>query len=318
MGGKLPAAVVNAANAQPELAKKLGITTSAMVASENATKNTTTATQKAASAVQAYLDKITTLANKQLGLRGDRRAYQSAIDDATASLKKNGRTLDEHTEKGRANQDALDNIANTGLAVAQSLAETDKSGKKANAQIASTRATYIKAAEAMGMAHDEAVKLADKLGLLKNKTITVTTKYKTIGELNTAQKRAGAQVARATGGKIPGVASGDRDDKVPLLATPDEWVIQRPAARYYGDALMAALNAGSIPREILTMRPTTRATGGKIGSAIVGDTVPVPMQRPAQRQTTLNVNVTNQYPRAEPTSITVNRALQSAAALGVI
>lgn len=65
--------------------------------------------------------------------------------------------------------------------------------------------------------------------------------------------------ARAYGGPLPGRAPHDRADNMLYWGTPGEWVIQRPAARYYGSAFMAALNAMRLPKF---------ASGGQIGSAV--------------------------------------------------
>lgn len=109
-----------------------------------------------------------------------------------------------------------------------------------------------------------------KLAALQDKTVTVT--------VNTVQ--AGAPVAsapaadvgplpqrayggplpqRAYGGPLPGRAPHDRADNMLYWGTPGEWVIQRPAARYYGASFMAALNAMRLPKF---------AMGGQIGSAV--------------------------------------------------
>lgn len=63
----------------------------------------------------------------------------------------------------------------------------------------------------------------------------------------------------AFGGELPGTAPHDRADNMLYWGTPGEWVIQRPAARYYGSAFMAALNAMKLPKH---------AYGGQLGSAV--------------------------------------------------
>lgn len=66
--------------------------------------------------------------------------------------------------------------------------------------------------------------------------------------------------ARAYGGPLPGVAPHDRADNMLYLGTPGEWVIQRPAVRYWGPEFMAAINAMRIPRF---------AFGGELGGSMV-------------------------------------------------
>jgi hypothetical protein len=56
-----------------------------------------------------------------LARRGDFRSYQQAIDDASAALKQNGKTLDANTQAGRDNQASLDNLASTASAYAQTI-----------------------------------------------------------------------------------------------------------------------------------------------------------------------------------------------------
>lgn len=52
----------------------------------------------------------------------------------------------------------------------------------------------------------------------------------------------------AYGGPLPGNAPHDRADNMLYLGTPGEWVMQRPAVRYYGPEFMAALNAMRLPK----------------------------------------------------------------------
>lgn len=65
------------------------------------------------------------------------------------------------------------------------------------------------------------------------------------------------EVGRAFGGPLPGYAPHDRADNVAYWGTPGEWVIQRPAVRYWGEDFLRAINAGKMPRF---------AFGGQIGS----------------------------------------------------
>ena len=62
--------------------------------------------------------------NRMLEGRANMRDYEAALDDFTAGLAENGRTMDINTAKGRANEEALDNIAGTALRVAENLKGT--------------------------------------------------------------------------------------------------------------------------------------------------------------------------------------------------
>lgn len=134
----------------------------------SATKSSTDATNGNTDATNANVTAQDKLYAARLKLRGDRRSFQAAIDDATEALKKNGQTLDIHTEKGRANQAALDGIAQSGLDYVQSLKDQKRPQSEVDAALRDSRVSFVRAATAMGMGRDEAVRLANKLGLVKN------------------------------------------------------------------------------------------------------------------------------------------------------
>ena len=77
--------------------------------------------------------------------------------------------------------------------------------------------------------------------------------------------------ARAFGGPLPGSAPHDRADNMLYWGTPGEWVIQRPAARYYGAAFMAAVNGMKLPKF---------AFGGPLGGSAI-DRLRVPSLPPS-------------------------------------
>lgn len=66
------------------------------------------------------------------------------------------------------------------------------------------------------------------------------------------------EIGRAFGGPLPGYAPHDRADNVAYWGTPGEWVIQRPAVRYWGPEFIAAINAMRMPKF---------AMGGQIGNS---------------------------------------------------
>ena len=65
---------------------------------------------------------------------------------------------------------------------------------------------------------------------------------------------------RAFGGPLPGYAPHDRADNVLYRGTPGEWVIQRPAVRYWGPDFLAAINGMRFPKF---------AYGGEIGGSAI-------------------------------------------------
>jgi TP901 family phage tail tape measure protein len=81
---------------------------------------------------------------------------------------------------------------------------------------------------------------------LKDKTVTVTTKYRTVG----------APAGYAKGGKLPGFGGGDRH---PILAESGEWIINKFAVRKFGDAFMSSINNMTLPKF---------KDGGKVGASL--------------------------------------------------
>jgi tape measure domain-containing protein len=114
--------------------------------------------------------------------------------------------------------------------------------------------------------------LENKLAEIKDKTITVTVNTVNSGGLSADQVDALAPngeylPARAFGGPLPGFASHDRADNMIYRGTPGEWVIQRPAVRYWGPAFMAAINAMRLPKF---------AFGGQLGASSAVSNLRVP------------------------------------------
>lgn len=87
---------------------------------------------------------------------------------------------------------------------------------------------------------------------LKTITVEVVTKqdiqWSNSSSGNVGESLADALPARAYGGRLPGVAHGDRSDNVLYWGTPGEHVIQIPAVRYYGRAFIDGINNMRIPR----------------------------------------------------------------------
>lgn len=85
-------------------------------------------------------------------------AFQGAIDAATKSIKDNGETLDNNTEKGRNNRAALRDVAKTALEAAEGL-----KGLQRNNYVEGAADQFIKIAKAMGMGEDAAKRWAARL-----------------------------------------------------------------------------------------------------------------------------------------------------------
>jgi TP901 family phage tail tape measure protein len=238
-----------------------------------------------------------------LSLRDAQRQAEAAYDDARKSIEDNGRTLDEGTAKGRANQAALDQIAASGFDLVDSMRASGASLKDVQGAMSTARQRFIETATAMGMPKRAARELADQLGLIPRNVTTKATvdtgnALAQIASLDSTLNRIDGKVvtasvaikqygqaAMATGGRLPGFPTGGRlPGSAPsnpmhdnLLGVDDagmprvrvrsrEWVVSQPAADYYGDGIMGALNARAIPREALATLPGL-ASGGAIGAA---------------------------------------------------
>ncbi|MFD9256923.1 hypothetical protein [Streptomyces sp. NPDC059538] len=132
-------------------------------------------------AVQAKLDmqkqsaeglrqSINALNEVYLQARGGVRAMEAAIDAATESLKKNGATLDENTEKGRANNQALDDLAGATMKAAEAALANGQGWDVASAIWERGRGQLLESAQAMGMTEAQAASLADQILRTPDKT----------------------------------------------------------------------------------------------------------------------------------------------------
>lgn len=126
----------------------------------------------AGESVSELADMLRGLADFTLSAREAEREFQSAIDDLTASLNENGRTLDINTEQGRANESALDDIAQAAHELAAARLEETGSHEQAAAAIAAGREELIKALAQFGITGAEAEAYADKLGLIPSNIYT--------------------------------------------------------------------------------------------------------------------------------------------------
>jgi TP901 family phage tail tape measure protein len=99
-----------------------------------------------------------------LARRGDFRSYQQAIDDASAALKQNGKTLDVNTQAGRDNQASLDNLASTASSYAQTISDPILQLKF----LQSSRDQLLHTAESFGMTQKQALAYTNQvLGIPK-------------------------------------------------------------------------------------------------------------------------------------------------------
>lgn len=191
----------------------------------------------------------------QLALFGSFTDVGAAEDAATASAKKNGKTLDEHTEKGRANRTALQNLATALKNNYDNYKDLNGIGPKTDAVMKSNRTAFINAATAAGASKDEAKKLADaiigipakktpvihasvtgqekldamghRIGGITSKSVTITAHVSITGEerLNALGHRIGG-FAR---GGVKGAASGGPQNGLTLVGEEGPELVNLPA-----------------------------------------------------------------------------------------
>lgn len=198
-------------------------------------------------------------ARAAIDLEGSQDAVEAAVDDATASVKSNGKTLDSNTEKGRSNRQALRNIASASIAYREKLIEQGASTKRVTNATNDARAEFIKTAVKMGATKKEAQELATKFGLLDRKIDSVdgqTVKIKFKSDTSwkdssgvkwsvnlSAPSRVGG---KAAGGPIKGPGTGTSDSVLKWLSTGEYVVNAKQTARHR--PLLEDINAGRMAK----------------------------------------------------------------------
>lgn len=136
-------------------------------------------------------------------------------------------------------------------------------------------------------------------------------------------------MAVATGGWING-PGGPTDDAIPAMLSNGEFVVRAAQARRFG-ALLEAINSGRINSGVAANLSNRTAAaqmtplslvGANIGKAMTDSLIQrlptrgfVQQQYVGPRSSGPVINITNQYPQAEPTSVTINRSLAYAATI---
>ena len=214
------------------------------------------ATEKARKAGQndqalELLNRQKSLAQQYAGLRGEGVDPQVQTQEAIVATERIGAEIDAIMQKMRA--------------AAAAAAEAAAKQATESAQAMNNLAEQIKALNERAEIRLKPTIDNDSLDAAKTAVqeafagLTVPVKVVAAG-LPGAPAVAEDAPALAYGGPLPGHAPHDRADNMLYWGTPGEWVIQRPAARYYGAAFMAALNAMRLPKF---------ASGGMLrGSAI--------------------------------------------------
>lgn len=128
-----------------------------------AVKAANEAFQKQAQSLQDVISAMHQASSAALELSGSQIAVQAAIDNATAGIKENGRTLDINTEKGRNNRTALNSIAESANRQTDSMLKAGASNESAAKAAGVSRTAFVKVATQMGLSKKQADALAKSL-----------------------------------------------------------------------------------------------------------------------------------------------------------
>lgn len=132
----------------------------------DAWKNQGGAISKVVETLDKYIGKQHEIASGVLDLSAAQIGYQKALDDAAASAKDNGKTLDLNTEKGRNNQTALNDLAKATYDQMEAMEQQGATASDLAGFMGGAREQFITLAEKMGLSATQANALADKLRLI--------------------------------------------------------------------------------------------------------------------------------------------------------
>lgn len=116
-----------------------------------------------AKATEAAAKQIKDLADIALGASDAAMQWEESLDNADASLKENGKTLDITTEKGRSNKKALDDIARAALDQADAIKAAGGSEAQFRGVLEQGRAALIRKAAQFGLTGKRAEAYADSI-----------------------------------------------------------------------------------------------------------------------------------------------------------
>jgi hypothetical protein len=120
----------------------------------------------AAGPVASLGDKLDSIYNTERKLFDANTDTGAAFDRLSESIKKNGKSLDVHTEKGRANRTALSGLVSALNAQYKAYEEANGAGADATRVANSNYASFIRAARGLGLSEKAAKDYAHQLGLL--------------------------------------------------------------------------------------------------------------------------------------------------------
>lgn len=153
--------------------------------------------------VKALKTALDALNGKTLDMREAERGWQEAIDTATESLDKNGKTLDITNAKGRDNSETLDAMAKSAAERAKAVLDSTGDERAFQRSLTDSRAELVKMAQRFGMSRQAAQKYADSVLAIPK---TVTTTVRLVGVEAARQKIAGlARALQQNSGLVAGI-----------------------------------------------------------------------------------------------------------------
>lgn len=258
------------------------------------------ATLTAGAALESFTTKVDDLAAAGRNLFDSTTNVAQSTADFEKSLKANGKTLDENTQKGRNNRNALSSVANSLVSAYDGFVKVNGEGVKSNAIAAQNRDKFIALAMQLGKTKSQAEALATQFGLIpakktttftanthdaearavalrekinaisgKTVTITIAQAYKTFGKPATVVSPY-AYRGYASGGPITGAGPKGIDSEVRMLAPGEHVWTAAEVDAAGGQQAMTALRAAVLSHGSASPAPRMMpAAGGGAQKVIV-------------------------------------------------
>ncbi|WP_143105401.1 hypothetical protein [Pseudonocardia ammonioxydans] len=231
--------------------------------------NLKTAQSQAGQATDGHTQALQRQANQFLSSIDADIAWKTAVDQSTAAVAQNGRTVDINTVAGRNNMTQLQALTRAALTDIQAKKDHGASTQEITRLTNAHREQLIRTAEQMGMSREEARRYVDQLNLTPG---DVNTQFHTPGlagaissvkELNELIGGLKGDVSfnvgqanlprnmprlpgRAEGGPIYGPGTSTSDSILARLSD-GEFVVRAAAVKQLGLPALHAINAGVLP-----------------------------------------------------------------------
>jgi hypothetical protein len=123
-------------------------------------------------AAKELADTLDDLFGSEIALQKAADGVEEAFDDLSASLKDNGKALDNNTEKGRANRDAIREAAENVIRYTSQLAKSGMSSAEVSAKYEDMRRRLISQMQQFGLTEKAAEEYVNQLGLTPRRVDT--------------------------------------------------------------------------------------------------------------------------------------------------